>query len=417
MAQILVLLHLALFFLSYFPAHVGSQTSFPSQIAPLAIRSPYFNCWNNVAPGKAHNWPGFWNQQGLGWVGHIRVDGQVYEWLGGGDPTFNFTTQLDLQVTPTRTIYSLQAGPHMGLNITFLTPIESDPVKQSLPFIYVYLDAHSLDGLPHDVQVYVDITAEWSSGNRSANVTWKSTKTDTSTYHQVKLQSPTPLTELADQAEDTTTYIAMRSGPSMSFTVAPEESSRSGFAAGALPNPVLETSGAINNPVWAFAIAVDLGNITQTAQSVVWSLGIVRNPTVAYRTSTGSVVDRAPYFVVQYSDVESAIDAFLLDSDDARQRAVALDTQILGDSSNTSVTCSSLVSIAARQTLGATELTVANGTDGKWNTSDVMMFMKDVGNSGYVRDIQIIAQVLTVSIEVGSTQWKRSMRLFRFSST
>ncbi|THH29207.1 hypothetical protein EUX98_g4981, partial [Antrodiella citrinella] len=326
------------------------------------------------------NWPKFWNQQILGWLGYIRVDGTTYEWLGDGVPTVNFTTLLGLQMTPTRTIYSLRAGPSMLVNITFLSPIESDPVKQSLPFTYVYLDAISTDGLSHSVQVYADISAEWSSGNRSAIVTWKTTKTDTSTYHQVQLESPTPFTEVNDQAEDTTTYIAMRSGPSVSFTVAIDQDSRGGFARGALPPSLPATSAPMSNPFPVYAIAVDLGNITQTAQSVVWSIGVIRNPAVAYTTSTGSVVDRAPYFVVQYSDVESAIDAFVLDSDDARQRAVALDTQILGDSSNISSTYSNLVSIAARQTIGATELTVANGTDGKWNTSDVMMFMKDVGN-------------------------------------
>ena len=60
----------------------------------------------------------------LGWAGHIRVDGNTYEWLGGGNPAFNFTSLVNLEVTPTRTIYMLQAGTAMLLNITFLNPIE-----------------------------------------------------------------------------------------------------------------------------------------------------------------------------------------------------------------------------------------------------------------------------------------------------
>ncbi|THH15285.1 hypothetical protein EUX98_g9487 [Antrodiella citrinella] len=221
--------------------------------------------------------------------------------------------------------------------------------------------------MTNERKVYTDISAEWASGNRSAIVTWKTIRTDMSTYHQIQLESPTPLTELVDQAEDTTTYFATRSGPSVSFTVAHDQDSRGGFAKGALAPSLPVTSAPISNPFPVFAIAVDLGNITQTAQS------------------TGSVANRAPYFIVQYDSTENA-DAFLLDSDDARQRAVALDTQILGDTSNISSAYFKLVSIAARQTLGATELTVANGTDGNWNTSDVMMFMKDIGSSGYVPD-------------------------------
>lgn len=52
---------------------------------------------------------------------------------------------------------------------------------------------------------------EWSSGNRSEIVTWQTTKTDTSTFHSVQLVNPSSLVETKDQAEDTTTIIAMRS--------------------------------------------------------------------------------------------------------------------------------------------------------------------------------------------------------------
>ena len=30
--------------------------------------------------------------------------------------------------------------------------------------------------------------------------------------------------------------------------------------------------------------------------------------------------------------------------------------------------------------MGATELTIANGTDGQWNKTDIKMFMKDIGD-------------------------------------
>ena len=51
--------------------------------------------------------------------------------------------------------------------------------------------------------------------------------------------------------------------------------------------------------------------------------------------------------------------------------------------SNTSDTYSNFVSLATRQAMGGTELTIAKGSDGNWNMSDVKMFMKDVGNSKY----------------------------------
>lgn len=52
------------------------------------------------------------------------MDGTAYEWLGDeSESNLNLTKLVALTITPTRTIYTMQAGP-MGLNITFLTPIE-----------------------------------------------------------------------------------------------------------------------------------------------------------------------------------------------------------------------------------------------------------------------------------------------------
>ena len=73
--------------------------------------------------------------QTLGWNGFIRVDGSVYSWMGSafndGDLKFDLGPDKDkaaaklegFTITPTRTIYSLLAGP-MRFNFTFLSPIE-----------------------------------------------------------------------------------------------------------------------------------------------------------------------------------------------------------------------------------------------------------------------------------------------------
>ena len=113
---------------------------------PLAVRSPYLQAWESSMNGShpTTNWPTFWSNQVctrlchfqyiqltlfqiVGWAGYIRIDGQSYRWLGdvGTDgtistPAANLTSR---QVTPTRSIFTMQAGP-MNLNATFLSPIE-----------------------------------------------------------------------------------------------------------------------------------------------------------------------------------------------------------------------------------------------------------------------------------------------------
>jgi hypothetical protein len=70
----------------------------------------------------------------------------------------------------------------------------------------------------------------------------------------------------------------------------------------------------------------------------------------------------------------------LSDFSDAQQRAITLDQRITNDALGVSTDYRDLVSFTARQTIGATEITVSRDTNGDWNMSDIKMFMKDIGN-------------------------------------
>ena len=58
----------------------------------------------------------------MGWAGKIRVNGTTYKWLGA-DNTGIAANVTNIQVTPTRTIFVLHAGP-MNVTVTFLSPVE-----------------------------------------------------------------------------------------------------------------------------------------------------------------------------------------------------------------------------------------------------------------------------------------------------
>lgn len=80
---------------------------------------------------------------------------------------------------------------------------------------------------------------------------------------------------------------------------------------------------------------------------------------------------------------------FLSDLPAALSRATDLDNKITNDTSLISPQYTSLASLAARQTMGGTEVTISLGTDGSWNTSDVMIFMKDIGVSRWAIDLSV----------------------------
>ena len=61
----------------------------------------------------------------MGWNADVRVDGKAYNLMGTPLSLRNFINAIQTNViyTPTRTPYSLKAGP-IDVNITLLSPIE-----------------------------------------------------------------------------------------------------------------------------------------------------------------------------------------------------------------------------------------------------------------------------------------------------
>jgi hypothetical protein len=93
-----------------------------------------------------------------GWCGLIRVDGATYTWMGL--PGSTTVTQTAFEYTSTKSIFTMDVGGKVEMNITFMSPITPDDFKrQSLIFSYLNVEVSSLDGNDHDVQVYADISA------------------------------------------------------------------------------------------------------------------------------------------------------------------------------------------------------------------------------------------------------------------
>ena len=70
---------------------------------------------------------------------------------------------------------------------------------------------------------------------------------------------------------------------------------------------------------------------------------------------------------------------FLNGFNNASKRAQVLDQKILHDAVSISDLLGDLVSLAVPQVYGSTQLTIGTNANGEYNSSDVMMFMKNVG--------------------------------------
>ncbi|KAM5540217.1 hypothetical protein V8D89_006036 [Ganoderma adspersum] len=327
----------------------------------------------------------------MGWSGKIRVNGMTYKWLGM-DETGTATNVTNVQVTPTRTIFVMQAGP-MNVTITFLSPVEPDDwVKQSIPFSYVSVEFQSLDGNSYPVQLYSDISAEWASGDRSSIVQWSNADTGSSIYHRIRCQSSPTNVEIANQAQDGTTYYAIStSQPDISWQIDLAETVREWFHMnGRLTNTTSTAFAPISPNTTVFALSADLGTIRSTTTPVTWSVGYVRDPSITYTAPNGAVQQWRPYYVSQYKNIEEALDAFTGDYAAAHDRAVALDQKIMSAAANFSSEYSDLVSLATRQAMSTLDFTVGTDSYGNLVPGDVKIFMKNLGTDSRVNPVEHI---------------------------
>lgn len=111
------------------------------------------------------------SNQVTAWTGMIRVDGTTYTWMGSPGP--QAVTQIAYQYTSTKSIFTMEVGGLVEMNITFLSPVTpNDLRRQSLVFSYLHVDVTSADGNAHDVQLYSDITAGKDLRNQSKLFHW-----------------------------------------------------------------------------------------------------------------------------------------------------------------------------------------------------------------------------------------------------
>ncbi|KAF9445097.1 hypothetical protein P691DRAFT_735541 [Macrolepiota fuliginosa MF-IS2] len=373
---------------------VSAQSSFPLGYIPLAVKTPYLNGWiaSDTGASPAHNWPNFFTtDRTLGWGGMIRVDNQAFQWMG--DSGFNFTKTLVSEISPTKSVFRLQAGP-MQFNVTFFTPIEpTDYVRQSTPFSYMFVDAFAAtDAQAHNVQVYTDISAEWVTRDDTQVVVWNTTETDTMVYHNVTKRSPSPMTENGNIAEDSVAYYAMAKRSGFTWRSGADVDCRKGFAAnGTLP--IIRDNGfrPVSQSWPVFAFSVDLGTVSSDSQPepVVVALGLVRDPLISYATDT-SVQSRSGYYWSAYSSIDQVISTFLSDFSNAMKRSLDFDNKVVSAAAAVSSEYVGIISLVTRQIFAAMDITIPSAQPGQFSDSDVKIFVKDMGVSLRASPVEVI---------------------------
>jgi hypothetical protein len=157
----------------------GAQQAAPlrAPATPLVAHDPYFSIWSTadrLTGGPTRHWTG--TPQPLN--GIIRVDGKNYRYLGDDDNGIPALQELSRQITPTRTIVTLQS-PEITLRVTFLTPaLPGDMALMARPVTYLTWDVKARDGVEHDVSVYIDADAAIATNTFDEPVIWSRAEID-----------------------------------------------------------------------------------------------------------------------------------------------------------------------------------------------------------------------------------------------
>ncbi|KAG6873728.1 hypothetical protein C0995_011547 [Termitomyces sp. Mi166 len=267
----------------------------------------------------------------------------------------------------------------------------TDLVKQSIPFAYMAISVTSTDDVAHSVQVYSDITAEWVSADNSLVVDWSTSATGDVITHQVQSRSSSVFSEAQNHVQYGSTFYSTLNTANTTYQTGTDVAVRTQFITnGHLSNTRdIDFRAIDNHSSWpVFGLAQNLGLVTGPT-SVVFSIGHVRDPAIQY-VVPGGTQNRSLYFWSQFSTVSALISYFLKDYSGALSRAQMLDSRVNSDASKISADYADLVTLSIRQAIGAMEITISKNSDGTWNTSDIIIFLKEISSGENVNTVDVI---------------------------
>jgi Domain of unknown function (DUF4965)/Domain of unknown function (DUF5127)/Domain of unknown function (DUF1793)/Domain of unknown function (DUF4964) len=156
-------------------AHAGTPPDeFRPPAVPLVVHSPYVSCWS-FDERLTEDWPRHWTGTVQALFGMARIDGFVYRWCGPQPwalAKVPAMKQLSLRVGALSTEYTF-AAEGIELRVAFVTPaLPWDLEAVDRPFTFVTWEARATDGATHQVEVYLDASAEWVVNTPDQPVEW-----------------------------------------------------------------------------------------------------------------------------------------------------------------------------------------------------------------------------------------------------
>lgn len=251
----------------------GSVVSVPLDLTfrppatPLVTHDPYFSVWSTT-DRLADGWSKHWTGANHALCGLVRIDGETYRFMGMRPETVSPMKQTGVQVLPTRTIYTFEAGG-VELQMTFLTPaLPYNLDVLSRPVTYILWQARSTDGKAHEVSLYLDASAEWAVNTTDQQVVWSRYRLSGMDVLRVGTAQQPILEKLGDnlRIDWGYLYLAVPREGNDETVIAAEHLTRQQFARnGTLPDSDdLRMPRAAHDNWIVLAATLQLGKVTET---------------------------------------------------------------------------------------------------------------------------------------------------------
>lgn len=351
---------------------------------PLAVKSPYLNTWLDGGGSLPGTFPHFWTGQINGWQGFVSVDGTVFNWMGGAagpEPV----TQTAFSYTSTKSIFTFDVDGKVEMTVTFLSPVYPDDlVRQSLQFSYVDVKVKSSDGSSHSVQVYMDISGEFTSGDATQVINWDFDTSNGVSYHQINLATETQFKEASEQALWGDWFLSTASDDTVTWKSGADTIVRGQFVDTQKLDSTADTNFRAVNDDWpVFAFAKDFSDVSSDEKDVLFTIGLAQDVIVNFQgAGDGPTATTGIWKSVYDSAVDSMV-AFYKDWDDAKSYSDTLDAQIHDDSvAAAGEDYATITTLTVRQAFGG--LAVAQGT------SQPYVFLKEISSNSDIQTVDVI---------------------------
>ncbi|MGC8842970.1 MAG: glutaminase domain-containing protein [bacterium] len=352
-----------------------------STAIPLVVKDPNLNVWL-MADHPCDDWARHWTGGIKAIAGMARIDGKPFKFFGlaGQYPEVEILPLKSSQVNPTQTKLIFERDA-VRLELTFLTPALPDDLKLlSLPITYLILSVKSVDGKPHNVQLYFDISGEWASGEQNKEIVWnlEELKGGKLLCFRVKQVSQNILQEINDYAD--WGFPIWATGEASAWEAGADAAVRGKFLKGErLANDMDWNQPRKISDRWpVFAFLFDLGNVGTREETRKVIIGHIREETASFsnrlflplwRSYFRNWEEMLLFAWENFKNIKTACDSFDRNLIERARKAGGDDY-------------ANLLSLIHRQVLGACELA--------YSGNDRFMFMKEISSGSFIQTVDVV---------------------------